>query len=98
MKQECSMQTFEKFSNINFHENPSSGRPEVPCGWTGRHDEVNSSFPNFANAPKKCVDTQVISKPKLQEGAILALSCGHLLIQHCSRHGCSFHPPPADAS
>ena len=55
-------------------------------------------FPNFANATKMCADTQVISKPKLQEGAILALSCGHLLIQHCSRHGCSFHPPPADAS
>jgi hypothetical protein len=34
MKLEISQQTFEKYSNIKFHENPSSGSPVVPCGRT----------------------------------------------------------------
>jgi len=35
MKLEFSPQTFEKFSDIKFHENPSSGsRAIVPCGRT----------------------------------------------------------------
>jgi hypothetical protein len=33
MKLEFSGQIFEKYSNIKFHENPSSGRG-VPCGRT----------------------------------------------------------------
>ena len=41
-------------------------------------------FPEFANASKECAETHVISKPKLQEGAVLAFSCGLLLIQHCN--------------
>jgi len=32
MKLEISGQIFEKYSNIIFHENPSSGRWVVPCG------------------------------------------------------------------
>jgi len=32
MKLEFSGQTFEKYSNIKFHENPSHGSPVVPCG------------------------------------------------------------------
>jgi hypothetical protein len=40
---------FEKFSNIKFHENPSSGSGVVPCERTDRRDEA---FRNFANAPK----------------------------------------------
>jgi hypothetical protein len=49
---------FGKYSNIKFHENPSSGSRVVPCGRTDRErqkdkqnhrrtekrDEVNSSF------------------------------------------------------
>jgi len=31
---EFSQQIFEKYSNIKFHENPSSGRRVVPCGRT----------------------------------------------------------------
>ena len=41
-------------------------------------------FPDFTNEPEEYEDTHVISKPKLPEGAILAFSCGHLLIQHCN--------------
>jgi len=34
MKLEFPGQTFEKYSNIKFHENPSSGSTAVPCGQT----------------------------------------------------------------
>jgi len=32
MKLEFSQQIFEKYSNIKFQENPSSGSPVLPCG------------------------------------------------------------------
>jgi hypothetical protein len=41
----------KKYSNIKFHENPSSGNSVVPCrqtdGQTSRHDEAHSSFSQF---------------------------------------------------
>jgi hypothetical protein len=44
-------QVFEKYSNIRFHENPSSGRRVVPCchadGQTDLHGEGNSRFSEF---------------------------------------------------
>ena len=56
MKLEFSQQVLEKYSDIKFHENPSSGSRVVPCGRTDgrtdRHDEANSRFPNLANAPE----------------------------------------------
>ena len=46
MKLEFSGQIFEKYSDIKFHENPSSGSRVVQCGWTEgqteRYDEANS--------------------------------------------------------
>ena len=45
-------QSFEKYSNVKFHENPSSGSRVVPCGQTDGHDEANSLFHNCANASK----------------------------------------------
>jgi len=36
MKLEFSQQIFEKYSNIKFYENPSTGRRVVPCGRTDR--------------------------------------------------------------
>ena len=56
MKFEFSRQIFEKYSNIKFHENPSSGSRVVPCGPTdGRTDTAMLVvvFRNFANASKK---------------------------------------------
>jgi len=59
MKIEFSRQIFEKYSNIKFHANPSSGRRVVPCGrtdgrtdgWTNsradRHDQANGRFWKF---------------------------------------------------
>ena len=40
----------KKFSNIKFHENPSSGRRVISSGWmdrTDRHDETNRCFAQF---------------------------------------------------
>ena len=40
-KLEFSGQNFEKYSNIKFRENPSSGRRVIPYGWTdGRTDKL----------------------------------------------------------
>ena len=47
IKLEFSRQTSEKYSNIKFHENPSSGNRVVPCGRTHRHDKANSHFSQF---------------------------------------------------
>ena len=51
MKLEFSQQSFENTLNTKFHENPSSGSQDVPCGQTDRHDEADSRIRNFANAP-----------------------------------------------
>jgi hypothetical protein len=47
IKLEFYQQSFEKYSNFKFHENPSSGSRVVPCGRTDGHDEVNSPFSQF---------------------------------------------------
>jgi len=47
MKLEFSRQLFEKYSNIKFHKNPSSGSRVVPWGRTDRIDEANSRFTQF---------------------------------------------------
>jgi hypothetical protein len=44
---------FEKYSNIKFHENPSSGSRVVPCGRTDGHDEANSRFLQFRESASK---------------------------------------------
>jgi hypothetical protein len=48
MKLEFSRQIFQKYSNIKFHLNPSSGS-RVPRGRTDRHDESNSRFSQFCD-------------------------------------------------
>jgi len=54
---DCSRQILEKYSNIKFHENPSSGNRVVPWGRTdGRtdiHDEVKCRSLKFFNRPYK---------------------------------------------
>ena len=57
MKLEFSRQIFEKYSNIKFHENPSSGSRGVSCGRTDRHRQTDMkkltvAFRSSANAPK----------------------------------------------
>ena len=49
-------QIFEKYSNIKFHENPSSGRRVGRRGRTDRRTGTTKlivAFPNFVNAPEK---------------------------------------------
>ena len=45
---EFEREIFEKFSNIKFHENPSSGSRVFPCGRAerqkDRHEEAKSRF------------------------------------------------------
>ena len=55
MTLEFSRQIFEKCSNINCHENPSSGSRIVPRGRTDGQTDVTKlilDFRTFANAPK----------------------------------------------
>jgi hypothetical protein len=62
MKLEFSQRIFKKSSNIKFHENPSSGRRDVPCGRTVMTKPV-VAFHNFADEPKKRPrQTSVITK------------------------------------
>jgi hypothetical protein len=42
MKVEFYRRIFEKYPNIKFHENPSSGSGVVLCGRAYRHDQANS--------------------------------------------------------
>jgi hypothetical protein len=51
MKLECYRQIFVKSSNINFHENPSSGSRVVPRGRTDM-TKLIVNLRNFANAPE----------------------------------------------
>ena len=51
-----SRQVFEKYSYINFHENPSSGSRVHANGQTDRQTDMTKvivAFGNFGNAPKK---------------------------------------------
>jgi SpoU rRNA methylase family enzyme len=54
MKPLFSGQIFEKYSNIIFHENPSSGRRVVSCGQTDGQTDMKLivTFRNLANASK----------------------------------------------
>ena len=44
---ETSRQVFEKYSDIERDENPSSGSRIFPCGERDRHEETNSHFSHF---------------------------------------------------
>jgi hypothetical protein len=53
MKHELSQWIFEKYSNIKFHENPSSDSRDFPCRRTDRYDEANRSFSQFCEHAKE---------------------------------------------
>jgi len=58
---------FEKYSNVTFHENPSSRSRVVSCGQTdGRTDmtKLIVVFRNFTHAPKNVHNTIVKGRSK----------------------------------
>jgi len=52
IKLEFSRPVFEQYTNIKFHENPSSGSRIVPCGRTDMMKLI-IAFRSLANAPKE---------------------------------------------
>ena len=55
MNFEYSQQIFEVYTNMKFHENPSSRSRVVRCGQTGRRTDMVKpvvAFRHFANVPK----------------------------------------------
>jgi hypothetical protein len=55
MNLKFSWQIFEKYSNIKFNENPSSGSRVVPRGQTDEEMDMMKlivTFHNFVNTPK----------------------------------------------
>ena len=62
MNLKFSRQIFYKYSNIIFHENPSSGSRAVPCGLTGM-TKLPIAFRNFGNAPANW-DPYVLTSPR----------------------------------
>jgi hypothetical protein len=75
-KLEFSRQVFEKYSNIKFHENPSSGSRVVPCGQAdGRTDgreEANSRSSKFCERTKKLYD--ILFSPVINMMAVRSFS------------------------
>ena len=81
MKLEFYEQIFEKYSNIKFHENLSSGSLVVPHGKTngrldGRkdrtgQDKVNSRFSKFCESAKNNLDLIIIFYIYLERKIIL---------------------------
>ena len=73
MKLELSRQTFKKYSNIIFNENPFSGSRVVAWGRTdGRTDrqtdmtKLIAAFRNYTNAPKILVPTSQKKLPSVR--------------------------------
>jgi len=65
MKLESSRQIFEKYLNIKFHENPSSGSRVSPCGRTDM-TKLTVTFRNFANAANKSPQYKILIQIVLQ--------------------------------
>jgi len=64
MKLELSGQIFQMFSNVKFHENPSSGSRVVPCGLTYGTD-MTKLIAAFHNFTKTCMKQQVSGQDSL---------------------------------
>jgi hypothetical protein len=72
-----SQQIFKKYTNIKFHENPSSGSQVVPHRWMGRwtdgHEDANSHISQFCGhasklkTKKKEAETENIETAKCRQ-------------------------------
>jgi len=63
MKLEFSREVFERYSNIKFHENPSSGGRAVPSDRRTDTTKLTFAFRNFGNAPKNAPDPGCLPLP-----------------------------------
>ena len=73
MKLQLFRQIFEKYSNIKFHEYPSSGSRPAPLGRTdGRTDmtKLTVAFRNFANAYKNSKNTSALSSASIRKSSL----------------------------
>jgi hypothetical protein len=66
MKLEFSQQIFKKYSDIEFHGNPPSGKRVVPCRRTEGHDEPQSRFSRFCEIALKKVMGGAVYMPMLR--------------------------------
>jgi hypothetical protein len=64
IKLEFSTQICEKYSNIKFCENPSSGCQAVPCGWMTRQIKLITAFHNSAYVLKTTYSTETYHQTK----------------------------------
>ena len=55
----------KKFSNIKFHENPSSGSQVVPCGHTHTQTERDKANSRFSPKNQKTVDKHYAENVRL---------------------------------
>jgi hypothetical protein len=89
MKLEFSKQSFKKYSNIKFNENPFSDSRVVPYGRTGRQTETDMTklvvaCCNFANAPKtdlkdlgfEYVNCNELDQGRVQQEMFIVILCG----------------------
>jgi hypothetical protein len=53
MKLKFSLQIFEKYPNVIFHERKPSGNRVVPCGWTGGQIDVTKLIVAYRNFAKR---------------------------------------------
>jgi len=69
MKYEFSRQIFAKYRDIKFHDNPSNGSRDSPCGRTDgqRHDEANRRFSKILRTSLKA---QAIKIPPLKHNGM----------------------------
>jgi hypothetical protein len=79
MEREFSTRILEKYSNIQFHENSSSGRRDIPCGQTDRRTnmtKIRVVFRNFVNSTKN--EKKTIPKEKEEDSISVSVSEGLL--------------------
>ena len=74
IKLEFPRQIFEKYSNIKWHENLSSGSRVVPCGWTEMTKPI-VAFRNFVNEPKTLLNNARISLCNKYFGELRSEKC-----------------------
>ena len=80
---------FEKYSNIKFHENPSSGSRVDLYGRTDRHDEANSRCSQFCERAK-----QNCSASELQRLGMKKPSIREMPLKADSHIACRAHAAP----